>query len=65
MPSLTSVDGVNINVAGAKIVNVGAPTVQTDATTFIDLQNYVPTGCVKMYAGSTQPSMYPICREMS
>jgi len=61
MPSLTSVDGVNINVAGAKVVNVGTPTLSTDATTFIDLQNYVPTGCVKMYAGSTPPSSWLIC----
>jgi len=61
MPSFTSTDGININVSGAKIVNVGAPTFQTDATTFIDLQNYVPTGCVKMYAGSAPPSSWLIC----
>lgn len=63
MPSLTSTDGININVSGAKVVNVGTPTLSTDATTFIDLQNYVPTGCVKMYAGSESkvPSSWLIC----
>lgn len=60
MPSLTSTDGININVAGAKVVNVGTPTLSTDATTFIDLQNYVPTGCVKMYAGIAPPSSWLI-----
>jgi microcystin-dependent protein len=61
MPSITSTDGLNLNVAGSKIVNVGAPTVSSDASTFIDLQNYVPTGCVKMYAGSTPPNTWLIC----
>ena len=61
MPSLTSTDGININVSGAKVVNVGTPTLSTDATTFIDLQNYVPTGCVKMYAGTAPPSSWLIC----
>lgn len=61
MPTITSTDGTSINVAGSRIVNVGTPTTSTDATTFIDLQNYVPTGCVKMFAGSSPPSSWLIC----
>jgi len=61
MPSITSTDGLNLNVAGSRITNVGTPSNNGDASTYIDLQNYVPTGCVKMYAGSTPPNTWLIC----
>ena len=61
MPTIFSSDGLNLNVSGAQITNMGDANSPTDAVNYAKLQHFVPTGSVQMFAGNSPPNAWLIC----